>query len=89
MDYAREWEKNGYQSWGLFDIHFNYKLLMIVLSLQARSAYARGDMAGARTASASARQLTNISIIAGVASIIVAMIIVGVYVGLIMTNLRT
>ncbi|KAJ8298760.1 hypothetical protein KUTeg_022820 [Tegillarca granosa] len=58
-------------------------------SLSARSAYARGDMAGARTASASARQLTNISIIAGVASIIVAMIIVGVYLGLIMTNLRT
>ncbi|XP_033752723.1 proline-rich transmembrane protein 1-like [Pecten maximus] len=64
-------------------------IFAIMKASEAKNAYARGDFQGARSSSNSARQLSNIAIFAGVASIVVSMIIVGVYVGLIMTNMRS
>ncbi|KAK3612498.1 hypothetical protein CHS0354_024468 [Potamilus streckersoni] len=54
----------------------------IIKACDARQALARGDVASARESSESARKLTMISIIAGVLSIVVVCIIVGVYVGI-------
>lgn len=45
----------------------------------SRSAIARGDMESARSSSSTTRQLSNISVIAGVASLLVSMLIVGLY----------
>ncbi|OWF36529.1 proline-rich transmembrane protein 1-like [Mizuhopecten yessoensis] len=64
-------------------------IFAIMKASEAKNAYARGDFQGARSSSNSARQLSNIAIFAGVASIVVSMIIVGVYVGLVMTNMRS
>ncbi|XP_060074777.1 proline-rich transmembrane protein 1-like [Ylistrum balloti] len=64
-------------------------IFAIMKASEAKNAYARGDFQGARSSANSARQLSNIAIFAGVASIVVSMIIVGIYVGLIMTNMRS
>ncbi|OWF36528.1 proline-rich transmembrane protein 1-like [Mizuhopecten yessoensis] len=64
-------------------------IFAIMKASEAKNAYARGDFLGAKSNSDSARRLSNIAIFAGVASIVVSMIIVGVYVGLIMTNMRS
>ncbi|XP_069132129.1 proline-rich transmembrane protein 1-like [Argopecten irradians] len=64
-------------------------IFAIMKASEAKNAYARGDFQRARELSDSARRFSNIAIFAGVASIIVSMIIVGVYVGLIMTNMRS
>ncbi|XP_069132128.1 proline-rich transmembrane protein 1-like [Argopecten irradians] len=64
-------------------------IFAIMKANEAKNAYHRGDFEGARSSANSARQLSNIAIFAGVASIVVSMIIVGVYVGLIMTNMRS
>lgn len=45
----------------------------------SRSAIARGDMESARSHSSTARQLSNISVIAGVAFLLVGMLIAGLY----------
>lgn len=62
-------------------------IFAIMKASESRSAYARGDVHSARSNSNSARQLSNISIMAGVASILVAVIFVGVYVGLVLRSI--
>lgn len=79
-------QKNSYASilgWRTFII-FNELLYLkfhhlLVYHLQSRSAIARGDMESARSSSSTTRQLSNISVIAGVASLLVSMLIVGLY----------
>ncbi|XP_048729226.1 proline-rich transmembrane protein 1-like isoform X2 [Ostrea edulis] len=61
-------------------------IFAIMKASESRSAYARGDIQSARSNASSARQLTNISIMAGVASVLVSIIIVGVYLGLILRS---
>ncbi|XP_061178039.1 proline-rich transmembrane protein 1-like [Saccostrea echinata] len=61
-------------------------IFAIMKASESRSAYARGDILSARSNANSARQLSNISIMAGVASVLVAIIIVGVYVGLVLRS---
>lgn len=52
---------------------------LLVYHFQSRSAIARGDMESARSSSSTARQLSNISVIACVASLLVGMLIAGLY----------
>lgn len=52
---------------------------LLVYHFQSRSAIARGDMESARSHSSTARQLSNISVIAGVAFLLVGMLIAGLY----------
>lgn len=51
----------------------------IMKASESRSAIARGDMESARSSSSTARQLSNISVIACVASLLVGMLIAGLY----------
>lgn len=60
-------------------------IFAIMKASEARSAYARGDAVSGQSASSSARQLSNIAIGVGVASIVIAAIIVGVYVGVVLS----
>lgn len=55
--------------------------------MQARSSVARGDMTSAHTQARSAKQMINVSIGIGIASIILAAVIIGVYVGVFLHNL--
>lgn len=60
-----------------------------MLSLfQSRDALARGDFVRAHEAAKSARTMVRISWIAGVVSIIAALVIVGVYVGIVVNSLN-
>ncbi|KAK3103135.1 hypothetical protein FSP39_016740 [Pinctada imbricata] len=63
-------------------------IFAIMKASEARSAVARGDMGSARSYSNAARQLSNISIMAGVASILILIVIMGIYIGVIM-KMRT
>lgn len=68
-------------------IYFGYGLSRFyfeVIYLQSRAAYARGDIASSKENSRSAKQLSNIGIAAGAVSLVIAMILMGVYIGLIM-----
>lgn len=78
--------KNSYASTlRLANLYLFNKLLyrkfhhLIVYHFQSRSAIARGDMESARSHSSTARQLSNISVIAGVAFLLVGMLIAGLY----------
>ena len=71
-------------------IYFGYGLSRFyfeVIYLQSRAAYARGDIASSKENSRSAKQLTNIGMAAGAVSLVIAMILMGVYIGLIV-NMR-
>lgn len=63
-------------------------IFAIMKASEARSAYARGDAAGGQSASASARQLSNIAIGVGIASVVISAIIVGVYVGVVLSYVK-
>ncbi|XP_022307414.1 proline-rich transmembrane protein 1-like [Crassostrea virginica] len=63
-------------------------IFAIMKASESRSAYARGDFQSARSNANSARQLSNISIMAGVASVLIGIIIVGVYVGLVLRSIH-
>lgn len=54
-------------------------IFAIMKASESRSAIARGDMESARSHSSTARQLSNISVIAGVAFLLVGMLIAGLY----------
>lgn len=78
--------KNSYASTlRLANLYLFNKLLyrkfhhLLVYHFQSRSATARGDMESARSHSSTARQLSNISVIAGVAFLLVGMLIAGLY----------
>ncbi|XP_064599988.1 proline-rich transmembrane protein 1-like [Liolophura sinensis] len=62
-------------------------ILAIMKASDARSSVARGDMTTAHSQARSAKQMINVSIGIGIASIILVAIIVGVYVGVILHNL--
>ncbi|XP_076115040.1 proline-rich transmembrane protein 1-like isoform X1 [Mytilus galloprovincialis] len=63
-------------------------IFAIMKASESKSAYARGDLAGAKENSRSAKQLSNIGIAAGVVSVVILVIIMGVYFGLIFSSSR-
>ena len=72
-------------------IYFGYgfsRFYFEVIYLQSRAAYARGDIASSKENSRSAKQLSNIGMAAGAVSLVITMILLGVYIGLIM-NMRS
>lgn len=62
-------------------------IFAIMKASESRAAYARGDIASSKENSRSAKQLTNIGMAAGAVSLVIAMILMGVYIGLIV-NMR-
>jgi len=55
--------------------------------LQSRNAVACGDMDRAHSAANSARQCVRISWVAGILSIVAAIVIIGIYIGVILPSL--
>lgn len=62
-------------------------IFAIMKASESRAAYARGDLHTSKEMSMSARKLSNIGIAAGVVSMVIGVILIGIYFGLIL-NMR-
>lgn len=60
-------------------------IIAILKASEARSAINRGDILTAQSSSRSAKQMANISIIAGICSLVFGLVIVGIYVGVLLS----